>query len=168
MPQKKRAFIGLGSNLGERRAFIKRAIEAMAEHPSIGIKAFSSLYESRPVGFESSFWFLNGVLEIETELGPEELMSILLDIEERLGRDRAKGMDRTIDLDLLYLEGESRDGSGENGLVLPHPRFFERDFVLLPWAEIAPDFFIKEYGLSVRELLERRSVNESEIYRLED
>jgi len=125
------AYVGLGSNLGEREALIRRAAEL------IGAVRLSELRETEPWGYEHQPRFLNAAAEIETELPPRRLLDHLLDIERRLGRERVgpKWGPRTIDLDLLLYGDETID---EPGLVVPHPRLLERRFALESLADLAP------------------------------
>jgi 2-amino-4-hydroxy-6-hydroxymethyldihydropteridine diphosphokinase len=125
------AYIGLGSNLGDREALIRRAAEL------IGATRLSTIRETEPWGLESQPMFLNAVAEIETALTPRRLLDHLLDIERRLGRERIgpRWGPRTIDLDLL-LYGE--ETVAEPGLIVPHPRLGDRLFVLEPLAELIP------------------------------
>lgn len=121
-------YIGIGSNLGDRRLYIDRAIESIKRSPDIRLRRISSIYETDPVGAVPQGKFLNGVLEIETALTPKALLKELNGIEEALGRKRAlKDGPRTIDLDILYYGEEAID---DGGLVIPHPRINEREFVL--------------------------------------
>jgi 2-amino-4-hydroxy-6-hydroxymethyldihydropteridine diphosphokinase len=126
-----RAFIGIGSNLGDREATIRRALELL------GPARVSTLRETDPVGFLDQPRFLNGAAEIETELPPRALLGRLLEIERELGRTRAgpRFGPRAIDLDLL-LYGDAV--VVEPGLVVPHPRLHEREFALEPLAELDP------------------------------
>ena len=133
-----RAFVGLGSNLGDREDFIGRAIERLGGLPQTRIVARSALRETDPVGVRDQPQFLNGAVEVETGLGARELLDALLGIERELGRDRTgapAGGPRTIDLDLLVYGDLEID---EDGLELPHPRLAERRFVLEPLAELDP------------------------------
>jgi 2-amino-4-hydroxy-6-hydroxymethyldihydropteridine diphosphokinase len=125
------AYVGLGSNMGDREALIRRAAEA------IGARRLSSVRETEPWGYEAQPAFLNAVAELETTLAPGQLLDHLLDVERRLGRDRVgpKWGPRTIDLDLLLYGDEVVD---EPGLQVPHPFLLERLFVLEPLAELAP------------------------------
>jgi 2-amino-4-hydroxy-6-hydroxymethyldihydropteridine diphosphokinase len=125
------AYVGLGSNLGDRESLILRAAEL------IGAIRLSQLRETEPWGYENQPRFLNAAAEIETELPPRRLLDHLLDIERRLGRERVgpRWGPRTIDLDLLLYGGETID---EPGLVVPHPRLLEREFVLEPLADLDP------------------------------
>ena len=121
-------YIGIGSNLGDRRLYIERALDGLKGLPGVAVTRVSSLYETEPVSAIPQGMFLNGVAEITASCGPLELLKKLLAIEERLGRTRgAKNAPRTIDLDILYY-GEER--VNEDGLVIPHPRIGEREFVL--------------------------------------
>ena len=121
-------YIGIGSNLGDRRKYIDSAIEALKKTKGIIFKNNSSIYETQAAGGPRQGKFLNGVLEIETDLGPKSLLKELNDIEKRLGRKRAvKNGPRTIDLDILYYGAENINSKD---LVIPHPRIGEREFVL--------------------------------------
>lgn len=133
---KRRAFVGLGSNLGEREATLFGARERLAQAGLEPLRV-SGLYWTEPVGGPPQEWFLNQVLLGATELEPEALLEACLAVERQAGRVRdVRYGPRTLDLDLLLYEGERRDSPG---LQLPHPRMHERRFVLVPLAEIAPD-----------------------------
>jgi 2-amino-4-hydroxy-6-hydroxymethyldihydropteridine diphosphokinase len=125
------AYVGLGSNLGDREALILRAAEL------IGARRLSTLHETEPWGYENQPRFLNAVAEVETSLSPRGLLDQLLDVERRLGRERVghRWGPRTIDLDLLLYGEEVVD---EPGLEVPHPRLLEREFALRPLAELIP------------------------------
>jgi 2-amino-4-hydroxy-6-hydroxymethyldihydropteridine diphosphokinase len=129
-------YLSLGSNKGDREKYIARAIEAL-DACGVSVTRKSSLYETEPVETSSKSWFLNCVLEAETNLLPPQLMHMLLDVERALGRKRRvpRGP-RFIDMDILLYE--DRVVSSEQ-LEIPHPRMAERRFVLVPFAEIAPD-----------------------------
>ena len=131
----KTIYLSLGSNIGDRAANLSRAIEAL---PARGVRVArqSSVYETEPVELREQAWFLNCVVEAETDLMPMQLMHELLAIERDMGRLRrvAKGP-RLIDMDIL-LFGTSVVRTAE--LEIPHPRMVERRFVLVPFAEIAP------------------------------
>ena len=133
------AYVGLGSNLGDREALIR---EAAAR---IGATRLSPIVETEPWGYADQPRFLNAVAELETELPPRELLGLLLEVERRLGRVRAgqRYGPRTIDLDLL-LYGEER--LQEPDLEVPHPRLHERLFVLEPLAELDPGLEIPGIG----------------------
>ena len=133
-----RAYVGLGANLGDREATVRRASEL------IGARRLSSLRETAPWGVEDQPPFVNAVAEIETDVGPRELLDRLLEVERALGRVRAERWGpRTIDLDLLLYGYEEIAGPG---LTVPHPHLHERLFVLEPLAELAPDLEVPGRG----------------------
>lgn len=149
---RKRAFIGLGSNLAEPRGQIVRAFDELGRLPRTSLLSRSSLYRSAPVGYAEQPDFINAVAEIETGLGPHELLDALLDMEHRHGRVREfRNAPRILDLDILLYDSLA---CHEHGLTLPHPRMHERAFVLQPLQEIAPDCIIAGQG-RVGECLER-------------
>ena len=133
------AYISLGSNLGDREAMIRAAIEALP-----GVVAVSELRETEPVGLVDQPPFLNGVARLETELSARELLEALLAVERQLGRERrVRWGPRTIDLDLLLYGSETLE---EPGLTVPHPRLHERRFALEPLAELAPSLVVPGRG----------------------
>lgn len=143
------AFIGIGSNLGDR---IKNCSDAIFEISNIsGIKSISSIYETEPVGIEDQPEFINCVIKIETDLTPTDLLAKLLGIEEDLGRERSViGGPRIIDLDILFYD----DRVLEYGdLIIPHPRAHLRRFVLEPLNEIDPNLVHPRLNVSVSKLL---------------
>lgn len=146
----KRAYIGIGANLGKRKKNCLAALKLLKKQPEIRLGAVSNFYETEPAGVDSVLFFVNAVAEIKTSLNPEKLLDMLLATEKKLGRDRSMGPDRVIDLDLLYYEGVE---TNKNGLSLPHPRIPERRFVLEPWSEIAPDLVITAFKKTVSMLL---------------
>jgi 2-amino-4-hydroxy-6-hydroxymethyldihydropteridine diphosphokinase len=131
------AFIGLGSNLGDREATIRRAVSLLGSEPGIRVASVSTLRESEPWGFDDQPPFLNGACSVETELCPPKLLQRLQAIETRLGRHRhgPRFGPRTIDLDLLLYGDETIDSPS---LVVPHPRLVERAFALEPLVELDP------------------------------
>lgn len=135
-----RAWIGLGSNLGDSRKTLPAAWQQLGSHDNIQTHRLSSLYCSEPVGMESENWFVNAVGELTTTLTPEQLLTELLKVEQDFGRRRDPSrpgyQDRTLDLDLLLYDDLIQRTSR---LELPHPRLHERLFVLVPLAELAPD-----------------------------
>lgn len=133
------AYVGLGSNLGDREELIRRAAAL------IGATRLSSIVETEPWGYEDQPRFLNAVAEIETPLTARGFLDQLLEVERHLGRERvgARWGPRTVDLDLLLYGDEEID---EPGLVVPHPRLAERLFVLEPLAELVPSRRIPGIG----------------------
>lgn len=151
------AYIGLGSNLGNREERLCSALLAMR---ALGhVTRISSFYETEPVGPVAQPDFLNAVAELQTVLPPEELLAALLRIEQQHGRDRAaappKGP-RTLDLDLLAYDDVVMDSTA---LTLPHPALAERAFVLVPLAEIAPEWGHPVLKKSVIQMLAELNVN---------
>ena len=147
-----RAYVGLGSNLGDREATIRRAVALLGERPGVDVVAVSTLRETDPVGNEDQPRFLNGAAALEVDLTARALLDELLAVERELGRDRSRETrwgPRTIDLDLL-LYGEER--VEEPGLTVPHPRLAERQFVLEPLYELDQDLTLPD-GRGVRELV---------------
>jgi len=162
------AFIAVGSNLGDRVRNCKEAIKLVCQTPGVELVAVSSLYETAPFGISSDKRFINGVFEVSTILTPLELMEVLLRVEKKMGRDRSLGPDRVIDLDLLAIEGELRMPDEKGDLELPHPRFSERDFVLVPWAEIAPDFVPEGFDLSIKHILQKLMLCDASMKKVEE
>jgi 2-amino-4-hydroxy-6-hydroxymethyldihydropteridine diphosphokinase len=147
-----RAFVGVGSNLGDREATIRAALAELGAAPGVEVVAVSTLEETEPVGYLDQPRFLNGAAELRTELPPRGLLELLLRLEARFGRDRSAAPPqgpRTLDLDLLLYGSERID---EPGLVLPHPRLQEREFVLRPLAELDPALEVPGNG-PIQELL---------------
>ena len=146
-----KALIGLGSNLGDREFLIRRAIEALRALPRTFVVRVSSLYDTDPVGEVEQPAFLNAVAWLETELEPRELLWQMLLIENRMGRVRHQRWGpRPIDLDLLF---HGRRIVDEPDLKVPHPEVARRAFVLVPLAEIDPEFVHPVTGESVRKML---------------
>jgi 2-amino-4-hydroxy-6-hydroxymethyldihydropteridine diphosphokinase len=143
-------YLSLGSNLGDRAANLERAVEALAE---IGVHVLrrSSIYETEPVDFLAQPWFLNCVVEAETSLGPRQLLEGLQAIERKLGSKKLvpRGP-RIIDLDIIFYEAVVIH---EAGMEIPHPRLAERRFVLIPLAEMAPEFLHPVLCKTAAELL---------------
>jgi 2-amino-4-hydroxy-6-hydroxymethyldihydropteridine diphosphokinase len=135
-PEHKRAYVGLGTNLGDRMGNLVMAVRELKSCGQIDLECVSSIYETEPVEVKRGTDFLNAVCSLSTSLTPRALLSILERIERKMGRIRKKDREpRVIDLDLL-LHGDT--DVEEEDLVLPHPRLSERGFVLVPLCEIAP------------------------------
>jgi len=148
-----RVFIGIGSNLGNRRAQYQKALARIAALPKTRIVKTSSLYESEPLG-EAKNWYVNGVIEIETSFSPPQLLHRLQEIELALGRKRTadtkKWSSRKIDLDILLFDNQTVDS---RTLKVPHPELHNRRFVLLPLCELAPHLTHPRLGVTITDLL---------------
>jgi len=148
-----RVFIGIGSNVGDRRTHYHKALTQVAALPKARLVKTSSLYETEPHG-EAKTWYVNGVIEIETEFTPLDLLQCLQKIELDIGRKRApeikKWAARKIDLDLLLFDNQTIES---NTLTVPHPELHKRRFVLLPLAELAPHLTHPRFGVTIVELL---------------
>jgi 2-amino-4-hydroxy-6-hydroxymethyldihydropteridine diphosphokinase len=141
-----RAYLALGSNLGDRRATIAAGLDDLAARAGIDLVEVSDLVETEPVGYLDQPRFLNGVAAVDTELSARELLAVLLEVEQRFGRTRDDALPhgpRTLDLDLILYGDAEID---EPGLTVPHPRMHERAFVLAPLAEIAPGLEVPGKG----------------------
>jgi 2-amino-4-hydroxy-6-hydroxymethyldihydropteridine diphosphokinase len=138
------AFVGIGSNLGDREGQLRSARKLLAAENGVEVVAVSRLRDTEPVGPVEQPRFLNGAVQLITELTPRELLDRLLAIEQRLGRVRTERFGpRTVDLDLLVYGDEVVD---EPGLTVPHPRLHERRFALEPLAELKPELVIPGRG----------------------
>ena len=145
----KKAYLGIGSNLGDKKSNLDSAIASLGEQPGIVVIKVSSYYETEPVGYTDQDWFINCVIEIETTLEPKALLAVCQRIENELKRVRLiRYGPRTIDIDLLLYEGYISD---EVDLTIPHPRMTERSFVLIPLYEIAGN--LKISSLTIEDYL---------------
>jgi 2-amino-4-hydroxy-6-hydroxymethyldihydropteridine diphosphokinase len=148
-----RVFIGIGSNLGNRRAHYQRALQLTAALPKTRIVKCSSLYESEPLG-DAKNWYVNGVIEVETDLSPEQLLRRLQEIEQGMGRKKTpqtkKWASRKIDLDILLFDNQVVESTK---LKIPHPEMHKRRFVLLPLCELAPHMTHPRLGVTITDLL---------------
>lgn len=141
-----KAYIGIGSNLGNRQWYIEQALQV------INPQRTSSIYESLPVAMKSTSLFYNLVIEIETDMEPNRLLDYLEAVEMRLGRsNKGERRPRTIDLDLLLYNNQEIDMPG---LKVPHPEIANRLFVLEPLAELIPDCIVAKYNKTIKELLD--------------
>ncbi len=146
-----KVFLGLGTNLGDREANLRRAVESIIENIGPVVRS-SSVYETEPWGFRTRDLFLNMVAEVETKLKPSGLLGRMLMIEANMGRLRSgKGYSsRIIDLDILLYGEEIMDSKS---IVIPHPKLHERRFVLVPLCEIAPDLIHPVLKKDIKTLL---------------
>ena len=150
LPKPAQAFVALGANLDDPADQVERAFPELARLPQTQLRARSSLYLTKPVGYTDQPDFINAVALIETTLSPRQLLDQLLAIEQRHGRRREfRNAPRTLDLDLLLYDHLVMH---EPGLTLPHPRMHERAFVLAPLLEIAPDCIIPGAGAAATAL----------------
>jgi 2-amino-4-hydroxy-6-hydroxymethyldihydropteridine diphosphokinase len=136
------ALLGFGGNVGDVRATLKEAVALFADGKGVILRARSSDYVTPPWGVTDQPPFINLAIQVETALPPRALLERALEVERALGRDRARETrwgPRTIDIDLIAYDDLAID---EHDLILPHPRLFERAFVLVPLAEIVPDRLI--------------------------
>jgi 2-amino-4-hydroxy-6-hydroxymethyldihydropteridine diphosphokinase len=159
----KTVYLSLGSNIGDRATNLKAAIAALADE-GVMVRKVSSFYETEPVDYLQQDWFLNCVVEGETELPGGTLLAKLRAIETRMGSKKviAKGP-RILDIDIL-LYGDETIATPE--LQIPHPRMTQRRFVLVPLAEIAPDLSHPSWHASVKDLL-AATTDRSEVRRVE-
>lgn len=137
------AFLGLGSNLGDRLANLEQVISFLNENPQTKVIKVSNWLENPAIDKAGPDDFLNGVLKIETELKPSELLKLINSIEKQIDPDRpdrGRKLARKIDIDILLYENIEVI---EEGLAIPHPRMWDRDFVVQPLLEIAPELIIK-------------------------
>jgi 2-amino-4-hydroxy-6-hydroxymethyldihydropteridine diphosphokinase len=160
------SYIGIGSNLGDPFLNCKEAVEKLSRADEIHLEKVSSFYRTEPVmvydqpvdeysieNIENRYWFINAVAEIRTRLQPRDLLGVLQNIENKMGRKRTfKGAPRIIDLDLLFY---GQDVINQEGLVVPHPEISKRRFVLEPLQEIASFYIHPVFGVSVRGLKDR-------------
>jgi 2-amino-4-hydroxy-6-hydroxymethyldihydropteridine diphosphokinase len=145
-------YLGLGSNIGEKEDHMKKALELIGK--SYTIQRSSPLYLTEPVGEIEQEWFLNSVVEIDTDIAPEKLLSSLKSIERKLGRKKTKeNGPRIIDIDILFYGDQVLH---TKNLIIPHPRLQARLFVLQPMMDVSPDFIHPVLKKSIRQLFEEQ------------
>lgn len=140
--------LSIGSNLGDRLANLADAVARLESEPNITVTAKSALYRTVPVGPVAQDDFINGAVRITTNLAPEDVMKICLSIEASMGRDRTRAVrwgPRLIDIDIILFDDLV---TNSETLILPHPRFRERAFVLIPLVDIAPDWRFEGQSLA--------------------
>ncbi|SJZ86626.1 2-amino-4-hydroxy-6-hydroxymethyldihydropteridinediphosphokinase [Selenihalanaerobacter shriftii] len=144
-------YLSLGSNLGDREEYLKEAISKLGQHIQIKVDTVSSVYKTEPVGYTNQDEFLNLVVKIKTSLSPMELLNHIQEVEKNLDRVRdIRWGPRTIDIDII-LFGKNKVNSQR--LTIPHPRFHERAFVLVPLAELTDDVLYQ--GKTANQLLDQ-------------
>ena len=152
---KNKAFLSLGTNMGDREDNLTKALNLLKKHPNIKVVNVSSIYETDPVGYENQADFLNIVVEIKTDVNAIELLNISQEIEEQLGRKREiRWGPRIIDLDILLYNDENIE---TEHLTIPHPRMFERGFVMVPLIEIYPGI-LEDKNRSIKDLTGQKGV----------
>lgn len=146
------AYIGIGSNLGDKLSNCLKAIDAVDRVSDCSVVGLSDFYRTEPVGVERQDWYVNGVLSLSTGISPQALLTSILAVEKEMGRKRNKKWDsRIIDLDLLLF---GQDVIKENGFAVPHPLMHRRRFVLMPMVQLAPDLIHPVLGKSMADLLD--------------
>ena len=146
----RRAYVGLGANLGDPPAQLREALRLIGARPGIRVVATSGFYRSAPLGPPGPTGrqpdYCNAVCAVDTDLGPDKLLTHLHDVERQMGRERPpeRWMPRLIDLDLLHYE---RVKMKTSRITLPHPEMHKRNFVLVPLAELAPDLELPGHGI---------------------
>ncbi|MGG4000527.1 2-amino-4-hydroxy-6-hydroxymethyldihydropteridine diphosphokinase [Anoxybacillus kestanbolensis] len=149
------SYIALGSNIGDRFEYLCKAVIALRDHTHISVLATSSIYETDPVGYVEQACFLNMVVKIATSLSPFALLAATMDIEKKFGRKREVHWGpRTLDLDILLYNHENIE---TEQLIIPHPRMFERAFVLIPLFEIDESLIIPSVQRPLRSYVEQLS-----------
>ncbi|RBP37041.1 2-amino-4-hydroxy-6-hydroxymethyldihydropteridine diphosphokinase [Garciella nitratireducens] len=150
-----RVFLGLGSNLGNKKQNLQQALEFLKNHPKIEIIKISSYYETKPIGYQNQDWFINMVVMIDTTLNPYALLEVCNTIEKKLKRKRViRWGPRTIDVDILLYQGYL---SHNEKLTIPHPRMTQRAFVMIPLYEIAPN--IKINNQPIQEIIKTLEID---------
>jgi len=157
----KDAYIGVGSNLGDKRRHCIEALERMGQIPGCKLRGSSDWYLTKPVGVEGHDWYVNGVVSLATGLSARQLLKQLQGIEESMGRTRKERWEpRVIDLDILTFGQEI---VFEEDLQVPHPLMHLRKFVLVPMAQLAPDLIHPSLGATMAALLRRLPADEQEV-----
>lgn len=144
-------YLSLGTNMGDRELFLKKAVKLLNQNEKVYVQAISSIYETEPVGLTDQAPFLNIVLKAETLLSAVEMLGVCMEIENELGRKREiRWGPRTIDLDILLY---NHDNIKSENLIIPHPRMKSRAFVLIPLAEIDATIEIPDTGTPLEKYL---------------
>lgn len=145
-----KVYLSTGSNLGDRLAHLHKAVQALQDTPGIQVTRVSSVYETEPWGFLDQPRFLNQVIELETDIPALDLLPIMKQMERDLGRTpNFKNGPRVIDLDIILYGDQIIE---QEGLIIPHPHVEERAFVLVPLADLVPEFVHPLLGKTIRQL----------------
>jgi len=156
--KKNRVFLGLGSNIGKKRNNLINAIRLINQQENIEVHDISKFYSSPPYGFEEQESFINCVIEIFTDLSPQELIKILKNIEKKLGRKPTfRWGPRVIDIDILFYEDFIVE---EKDLIIPHPDIQNRAFVLVPMAEIDSEFIHPVFKKTIYQMMNELDLRE--------
>ena len=149
---KKKVFLSLGSNIGDKRNNLEKGKQLLIENSNVNLVRTSPIYKTEPMYNKNQESYLNQVIEVRTILNPSELLGLIKVIELRMGRkiSNYKNMPRPMDIDILTVDNIIMDTPG---LKLPHPHLQERKFVLEPWSNIAPDYTVPKLDKTVTELL---------------
>lgn len=149
-------YAGLGSNLGNKKENIQKALSLLNEIEGISVMRVSSFYETEPVGYEDQDWFINAVAQIETSFSPQKVLKIFKEVEQKLGREESiRWGPRKIDIDILFYDQLVYKS---NDLEIPHPKLHERAFVLIPLAEINGELIHPIYNKSISDLLSELNI----------
>ena len=153
---KNESYLALGSNIGDRKCNLYKALRMISQNTFIHIADISSIYESEPMYFSSEYNFYNMVIQIYTDMKPLDLLSDLKMVEKRLGRTSSHNQSREIDIDILTY---NRELINLKTLIVPHPHIKERKFVLGPWTELDKNYKLPHVNLSINEMLNNLDTN---------
>jgi len=160
------AYIGIGSNLGDRHHNCLMALEMIEQIPGCELIGLSNWYLTQPVGVKGQDWYVNGVVSVSTEIPPQDLLRRLLAIEADMGRVRSERWEsRIIDLDILLYGQEIIN---EKNLTIPHPLMHLRKFVLVPMVQLGPNLIHPSLGMTVAKLLQKIPKNDQEVIHIEN
>ncbi len=162
----KTVYIGVGSNIGDKLEYCRKAIDLVDKIPGCRVTAQSDFFQTAPVGVNGQDWYVNNVISLEADISANKLLENLLSIEAGLGRERKKKWDsRTIDLDILLFASDIID---EKDLSVPHPFMHLRKFVLVPLVQLKPDLIHPVSGIIVSKLLDSITKEDQSIFPLEE
>ncbi len=161
-----KVYLSTGSNLGDRLSHLQKAVDTLNETPGIQVTRVSSVYETEPWGYLDQPRFLNQVVELETDIPPLKLLPIMKQMERDLGRTpNFKNGPRVIDLDIILYGDQIIE---QEGLIIPHPHVEERAFVLVPLADLAPDFVHPVLCKTIRQMEEEIDCSGISLFREEE